>query len=67
MFTLTIETGNAAFEENLDAEIARILVKLADRSINEGYSLPCDWGFVRDINGNTVGHWKLDLGGESES
>ena len=60
MFTLKIETGNAAFEP-AGPELARILRKLADEVENiyaagdRGGS-----GTLRDFNGNTVGtYWYL--------
>jgi len=55
--TITINTDNAAFEDNAGGEIARILrVTAAQFEENEGYlekavhGTPC-----RDFNGNTVG------------
>jgi len=58
MFTLEIETSNAAFgdddrQEKL-AEIARIIRLLADR-LDNGQ----DEGKVHDINGNRVGTFEL--------
>ncbi len=50
---ITIETVNAAFEEQPASEIARILRRLADRFEHDGIipdGLP-----LRDINGNTCG------------
>lgn len=49
-FTLTIETGNAAFEESRSAELARILTEVAYK-VSSGQTD----GTVLDINGNTVG------------
>jgi hypothetical protein len=49
---ITIDTGNAAFDDgNREAEVARILRAAADRieAGAEDFSL-------RDFNGNTVGH-----------
>jgi len=52
MFTLKINTDNAAFEDDPTAEVARILRALADRLVcaspDESYPL-------RDVNGNKVG------------
>jgi len=48
--TVTIKTGNAAFEENPNMEIARILRELANNL--EADVQP---GKLRDLNGNTVG------------
>jgi hypothetical protein len=59
MFTLTIETDNAAFTDNPGWEIARILRLISDSmSISD---IPLDGDErqpVRDINGNTVGKWE---------
>lgn len=66
MFTLTITTGNAAFDDT-GAELARILRKLADRLetevTNRGHA---DEGGLMDFNGNTVGSWSLtaDIGAD---
>lgn len=49
--TITIETGNAAFEDSPTAEIGRILRSLADRFERYG-THPEN---LRDINGNTCG------------
>ena len=51
-YMLTIETGNAAFEADRDAEVARILREAADR-IERGDH----YGefTLRDYNGNRVG------------
>ena len=56
MFTLKIKTDNAAFVENKGAEVARIMRELAKR-IEETEK---DNGYVLDINGNTVGTFKLN-------
>jgi hypothetical protein len=63
MFTLTIKTGNAAFEDNEASEITRILREIANdiesrtRFIGRGDTTLT--GTCRDINGNTVGKWEL--------
>ncbi len=62
MFKLTIETDNAAFayddgSPNAYDEIARILADLATRLPSAGS--PISHGSLRDVNGNTVGSWKL--------
>ena len=57
MFTLKIETKNAAFADDCyspQLEVARILRSLADK-IEDGDSQ----GPVLDYNGNTVGHFAL--------
>ena len=59
MFTLSIKTGNAAFEPSALREVARILTGIADDF--QDADLPTagrvDTGALRDINGNRVGHW----------
>jgi hypothetical protein len=53
--TITIDTGNAAFDGgNAGAEVARILRKTAERIAAAGIKR-CDGIAVLDINGNTVG------------
>lgn len=57
MFTLTIETDNAAFgdtSEDALREIARILYANRAR-FNAGNTD----GKLLDVNGNTVGRWEL--------
>lgn len=55
MFTLKIETGNAAFEN--PQEVARILKNLAHDAASELRDM-ADRGALRDANGNTVGTWR---------
>ena len=57
MFTLEIETENAAFEKTPGREIARVLRRLADRL--EGGFACADGGKLMDVNGNSVGNWSL--------
>ena len=53
--TITIETGNAAFEEaGTGQEVARILRKLADQ-IEEWPGASAFKVGLRDVNGNRVG------------
>lgn len=60
MFRLTIQTDNAAFDDdNFSHELARILRQLAERA--ENLSPPADKSYsevVRDINGNRIGEWE---------
>lgn len=64
MFTLTIDTGNAAFDD-AGPELARILRELAAR-LEPG--LTCDGGAdVRDTNGNRVGSWGFKAPKEPET
>ena len=68
MFTLTIETDNAAFRDESRAdssgdapldkeagEVRRILTTVI-RRLEEG----CSGGNLTDINGNVVGEWKYE-------
>lgn len=60
MFTLNIDTDNAAFQDgDGNAEIARILRDLAERFDISGRTT--DNGTVRDTNGNTVGAYVVDM------
>ena len=53
MFYLNIETDNAAFSDDaFEAEIARILRRVADR-VERGEQS----GGILDVNGNGVGDW----------
>jgi len=54
MFTLRIETKNAAFSDDPSYEVARIVLEVAER-IGAGATE----GRVHDENGNCVGHFKL--------
>jgi hypothetical protein len=49
MIKIIIKTGNDAFSENYEGEVARILREIAD-NIEEGYSRES----FNDINGNKV-------------
>ena len=55
MFTLTIETDNAAFGDDYRAEIARLLRSIATR-LENGTSANC--GRLYDHNGNHVGDYR---------
>lgn len=55
-FSLTFDTGNAAFcEDGLRDESARILRRVAER-LADGETE----GLCMDANGNRVGSWRLD-------
>lgn len=65
-FTLTVDTGNAAFHDVDNAEVpapgpelARILRDVADRV---EYAGPGGSGRVADVNGNHVGRWEHATG-----
>jgi hypothetical protein len=57
-FKLSMNCGNAAFDENANAEIARILRKIAD-DLEADASGRCYEQYFRDVNGNRVGSFKL--------
>lgn len=58
-FSLTIETVNAAFEDNAAAEIARILRQLAQRLEDDGMESGQEF-VLCDLNGNKVGSAEAD-------
>lgn len=51
---IEFDVKNAAFDEYGDAEIRRILEKIADE-VERGYG----YGPIMDINGNHIGAWSL--------
>jgi hypothetical protein len=53
--TITLDTSNAAFEEDPAAEISRILEALSRSFRAEKRPTDLDGEKLRDINGNTVG------------
>ena len=55
--TITIETGDAAFDDEPATEIARILHKLADEFEQYGRS---QFSKLYDFNGNAVGTVTID-------
>lgn len=59
MFTLTIDTDNAAFDDDPGAEVARILRSVADRVDADLGPGPLLGGAARDVNGKTVGRWSF--------
>ncbi len=59
-FHLSFRTDNAAFFDNMEGEIIRILRQTADR-IETGGTIPLDTRIIlRDINGNHVGSFNAD-------
>jgi hypothetical protein len=54
MFTMTIDTDNAAFEEDPGFELARLL-KLVAHRVEEGER----YGSLYDANGNYVGEYRV--------
>jgi hypothetical protein len=65
MFTLTITTDNAAFEEDARGEVARILRALATRIDDGSETL----GGLYDGNGNRVGRFvfEADAAGDGDT
>lgn len=63
MFKLSIECGNAAFDDLPGAECARILRQIADK-IQEASPGDSIDGYCHDFNGNRVGEWSLALEGD---
>ena len=54
-FWMSFRLNNSAFEDDEGAEIARILLEVANQCEAGAHSGP-----VRDFNGNTVGSWNKD-------
>lgn len=58
MFSVKFKTGNSAFQNSCGRyEVVRILTEIAEK-VDQGY----EEGKIMDINGNSVGEWKLNLG-----
>ena len=60
-FSLEIESGNDAFQEDPTSEVSRILCEIAGKIDSGRFHGAC-----KDINGNTVGRWSLDIEEESD-
>lgn len=58
LITITINTDNAAFVEDGEQEVARILTELSS-DIARG-AIDYDGANIRDINGNVVGRISLE-------
>lgn len=54
MFIVHVDTTNAAFAEDPNGELARILRHVAER-VEAG----APSGVIRDTNGNRVGRWTV--------
>lgn len=52
-FTMRVNCDNAAFAEDPNGELARILREVARQVEEDGRSS----NSIRDLNGNLVGHW----------
>jgi hypothetical protein len=57
VFKLSIRLGNAAFDNHISSETARILRAIADKLDNQGVHD----GQCNDINGNIVGSYTFDV------
>lgn len=53
-FTLKIDTQNAAFDDDAELEVARLLRSIANRLEAGNYD-----GRIKDYNGNDVGSFNL--------
>ena len=56
-FTLTFDCNNAAFDGNIDLEIASVLQQIVNRI--EDRPLTGFFETVRDVNGNNIGRYAL--------
>jgi hypothetical protein len=54
MLEIKIHTDNAAFDDNVPGEVARILRALADK-IEAGIGSDLERGTLLDVNGNPTG------------
>lgn len=52
--TISFEISGAAFEETSDGEYRRIFAKIANRIAED-----VDSGRIADVNGNTIGGWRI--------
>ncbi len=59
-FRLDIETNNAVFAEQPGIECARLLRQAAE---NVEAGALCE--NLSDVNGNSVGFWRLDMGADT--
>ncbi len=58
--TIEINTDNAAFAPHEEIEVARILIRLTDKMMDEGRKLgQLDGQALMDINGHRVGSIKV--------
>lgn len=57
VFTVTIECDNASFDDDINAEAARILLQIANDVVANGIAYQI---LVRDSNGNVVGETEFD-------
>lgn len=65
MFRLSFETNDAVFEDDGAFEVARILGDLRDRVLQEAHGSSREAeGVIRDVNGNSIGAWFMEIGDE---
>ncbi len=57
---ITIDLDNAAFEDDMANEVARILALIAVRFDEARHSYNGVWLGTHDINGNRVGEFRID-------
>lgn len=57
MITITIDTDNAAFDNNPEGEAGRILRQLGNQFLS---NIVYDDMPIKDLNGNTVGHVAIE-------
>lgn len=63
-FLITIDTGNAAFEDDLRGEgraIADRVAGLITAKIADGQARPTMHHAIRDTNGNLIGHFLAEI------
>jgi hypothetical protein len=58
-FSLAIDLGNAAFEDDPAFEIARILTELSRRVVDGGLPKHNHHVPIHDVNGNQVGSFQM--------
>lgn len=56
-FTVSFNCDNAAFDEDLNGAIARVLRHVANQVADYGAPLS---SLIKDRNGNTIGMWRLE-------
>lgn len=60
-FVLHIDCDNAAFEDGAYGEVARILGEAAIQIEQQGRLGSASGGTLRDLNGNRVGGWWVEV------
>lgn len=56
-FTMTFDTGNAAFDNGWGGDEAADILKRVSNQLREGYTS----GLLNDSNGNRVGSWDVEF------